>query len=130
MTTIQEVVYKSRTRQYAEQEISRREAARISALENDLEQAQRTILRLNGELLKETTERMRLEKLHDQMSEELDDKTEELEDVEGKLNVIGVPKRIVRKRIPNPAAVEAPVPTINLSTNAPKRSSRVRGGVK
>ncbi len=128
---------KSRIRQYVEEQAAKQPSEdEISTLEAQLDESERRNLRLNQELLTETQQRMRLEKIRDQLADEIEDLTDHLLETEQKLEKIGKPQRIRKKKLSQPKVEkigepvpEPPVVRLNQEPTS-RKSARTRGGVK
>lgn len=126
----------SRIRQYVEEQAAKSPSEdEIADLESQLDESERRNLRLNQELLNETVQRIRLEKIRDQISEELEDLTDQLSEADQKLEKVGKPQRIgKRKPRAKPEKIgestpEPPAVRVNNEISS-RKSARTRGGVK
>lgn len=128
---------KSRIRQYVEEQAATQPANdEMADLEAQLDESERRNLRLNQELLNETVQRIRLEKIRDQISEELEDLTDQLSEADQKLEKVGKPQRIGKRKAKAPKSEkigepipEPPAVRVNNEISS-RKSARMRGGVK
>lgn len=140
----------SRIRQYVDAQAKRDEKVRMADLEGELDQSERRTLRLNKELLNETTLRIRSENERDKLSEEIEymkrrvgvevigveDSVKRPQRIVIRPEDVGTSGKVSRSRRPAPSVSRTPAEPIPINSrgdrveNVPKQSSRKRGGVK